>query len=521
MNIFSQDEVLKILDAYNPWWKTGMVSRDDLQDMKRLAFYSAKEILIDNEIRRFVVLSGARRVGKTTILYQLINELLNKKINKENIIYISLDNPVLKFGNLKEILDIYIQSLMPKGKIYIFLDEIQYSEDWNSWLKVFYDTNKSWRIVATGSASPALEKGSTESGVGRWVTISVPTLSFYEYCVLVHEKTKITGSDIVDAMKELPKEAKEELLKAENVDQVADILISYKSVVEKIRRKIPKDFTVNELEKMTTKEFKDLISSLEIIKEDFNRYLLIGGFPELALSENDNKAQKILREDIVDKVLKRDIPSLFKIRNITVLEKVFLYLCFESSNIINYSNISKSLEVSIQTIQEYISYLEEANLIYISYPINKSGTKILKSNPKIYIVDSAIRNAVLMKQNILTDTTEMGHVVETAVYRHMLSYIQKTTGRIGYYRDKKGKEIDIVSESVKENMYVEVKYREASVVAKDNPLYEQAEKDDRLFIVNKNDFDSGIITLKNGKKLVKIPAYAFLFLLGLEEANNI
>ena len=153
------------------------------------------------------------------------------------------------------------------------------------------------------------------------------------------------------------------------------------------------------------------------------------------------------------------MPELFNIRNISVLEKVFLYLCFESSNIINYSTMSQTLEgVSLPTLQDYIKYLQKANLIYISEMINNTGTKILKSNPKIYIVDSAIRNAVLMKDNVLIDATEMGYVVETAVYRHVYTYMQNKTGNIGYYREKdKDKEIDIVTESVKENMYIEVK----------------------------------------------------------------
>ena len=76
MSIFSEEEVLKVLNIYNPWWKIGELPKDYIQKMKRLAFYDVKDILMKSDIRRFVVLSGARRVGKTTILYQLIDELL-------------------------------------------------------------------------------------------------------------------------------------------------------------------------------------------------------------------------------------------------------------------------------------------------------------------------------------------------------------------------------------------------------------------------------------------------------------
>ena len=92
MNIFPEEEILKFFDTYNPWWKTGMVKKSDLQNIKRISFYKAKETFLDSDIRRFVLLSGARRVGKTTIMYQLINELLNKGVNEKNIFYVSLND---------------------------------------------------------------------------------------------------------------------------------------------------------------------------------------------------------------------------------------------------------------------------------------------------------------------------------------------------------------------------------------------------------------------------------------------
>ena len=522
MNIFPEEEILKFFDTYNPWWKTGMVKKSDLQNIKRISFYKAKETFLDSDIRRFVLLSGARRVGKTTIIYQLINELLNKGVNEKNIFYVSLDNPIVGSKDLNKLIELYINNIMPKGKLYIFLDEVQYAKEWNSWLKVFYDTNKDWNIVATGSASSELDKGSVESGVGRWTTISVPTLSFYEYCVLLYEKTELTGMDILEILKELPEDMKEELIKTENTEEISSLLTSYKSVVGNIKKQIPKDFSITKLEEMSTEELKKLINILEPIREDFNRYLFIGGFPELVLSKNDDNAQKILREDVVEKAIRKDIPQIFKIRNISTLENIFIYLCFESGNMVSYNKIARNLEeVSVPTVQDYINILEKANLIYISNPLNEVGIKMLKSTPKIYIVDSAIRNATLMKKEFYTDATEMGHIVETAVYRHMHTYMQNMTGEIGFYRDKKGKEIDVVTNSVKENMYIEVKYREKANVEKDNPLYTKTDKKDKLFIINKNDFDSEVITLENNKKLVKIPAYAFLFLVGLEEANNI
>lgn len=120
-----------------------------------------------------------------------------------------------------------------------------------------------------------------KSGAGRWSVIQVPTMSFYEYCELL------------------------------DID----------------RPKLPKDLKVTPLLHKTQQERSNIMIQLSKVQNHFNRYLQIGGFPELALADNDLMAQQIMREDVVDKVLKRDLPSLYNIRNATELERIFLYLC--------------------------------------------------------------------------------------------------------------------------------------------------------------------------------------------------
>lgn len=76
----------------------------------------------------------------------------------------------------------------------------------------------------------------------------------------------------------------------------------------------------------------------------FNRYLMIGGFPELVLSDDDIYAQRMLREDVVDKVIKRDVLTLFNIRSPLLMEKLFLYLCMNSTEIFSVTTAAKELE---------------------------------------------------------------------------------------------------------------------------------------------------------------------------------
>lgn len=79
MPITTKDGFLKVLTAYNPWWKTGVVNPRMTKTYKRFAFHEAMKRLQNKDIRRTVVLTGTRRVGKTTIQYQMIEALLNMR----------------------------------------------------------------------------------------------------------------------------------------------------------------------------------------------------------------------------------------------------------------------------------------------------------------------------------------------------------------------------------------------------------------------------------------------------------
>ena len=151
MAIVSDEQVIKVLRQYNPWWRNPSAIKEESKPQKRLAYYEALKMIKHKTLRRFAVLSGARRVGKTTIMYQMI-----EGVSPKNILYVSFDNPIVKLVNVETVLSIY-ESLYPiEGTKYIFLDEIQYTDNWELWMKVIYDSRKDIRLTATGSASPIL-----------------------------------------------------------------------------------------------------------------------------------------------------------------------------------------------------------------------------------------------------------------------------------------------------------------------------------------------------------------------------
>lgn len=477
MAITSKEGILKVLTAFNPWWKTGAVNPKMAKTYKRFAFHEAMKRLDQNDLRRIVVLTGTRRVGKTTIQYQMIDTLLHRGVDPTKIVFISMDHPMLKLGGVNDVLETYHENIYADQDVYYFFDEIQYAQDWDKWLKTIYDMQPDTNVVATGSASPALIKGNQESGAGRWTVIQVPTMSFYEYCELL------------------------------DLD----------------RPQLPKTLKMTQMLHMTQPERSRIMMQLQKVQNHFTRYLQVGGFPELALSDNDIMAQQIMREDVVDKVLKRDLPSLYNLRNATELERIFLYLCNVSSEIVSIEAIAKELSgVSRPTVENYIQYLESANLIYQSFPVDMAGKKILKASPKIYIADAAIRNAVLMDESLLTDPIEMGKIVETAVYKHVAAFYYQQATSVGYYRGgRRGKEIDIVIDKPNTyNILIEVKYREGAPIKDNDAIAELCTEASAAIVVTKGASDFGVHNTKSGKDMLRIPAFAFLYLLGHAEKNG-
>ena len=96
MAMVSDEQVIKVLRQYNPWWKNSASIKENSKPQKRLAYYDALGMMKHRSIRRFVVLSGARRVGKTTIMYQMIENLIDEGVNPKNILYVTFDNPMVK-----------------------------------------------------------------------------------------------------------------------------------------------------------------------------------------------------------------------------------------------------------------------------------------------------------------------------------------------------------------------------------------------------------------------------------------
>lgn len=485
MALVAKDEVMRVLRGYNPWWSSGQVPPGSAPEIRRTSFWETQKLLIDQSLQRAIVLSGPRRVGKTTILYQLISDLLHEGVNPASILYLTLEHPILKLMSLDELLETYESDVAPaQGKKYVFFDELQYHDDPVAWLKLMVDRYRGWKFVATGSASITFKKKDRESGAGRTVSVEVPTLSFYEY------------------------------LQLRQADGEAGLL---PDIEEKI---IP-----TQVGSLPAPRRVSLLSKLKKLRREFGTYLLQGGFPETARTKNTYFAQRMLREDIVDKVLKRDMAAFYKIRKLTAMERLFAYVCLNNGGIVNMETIGEQLKIDRLTVNAFLDAFEGAHLAREVRLFGESGKKILKGRAKWYVVDASMRNAVLLRgEEVLEDATEMGSaVVESAVINHLVSYHYGIFPKIGYWKDSKGREVDlIVDVPTQRNVAVEVKYREKVSLANDEGIYRYlAMNKDAIGIVvckDAEDFEMRTVELGGEKVSVTIiPAYAFLYLLGKYE----
>jgi len=170
------------LKKLNPWWSSKKSINID-SSIKRKKYLNLLIKLIPS--KEILTITGIRRVGKSTLQLQLIKYLIrSKKVNPKNILFFNIDAFTIQEKNsnaLNLLLDEFYKLKNPKGRIYIFLDEIQNISDWENWIKSHYDLNKNLKFILTGSNSKLLHSELSKLLTGRIFNIQVHPLSFKEF----------------------------------------------------------------------------------------------------------------------------------------------------------------------------------------------------------------------------------------------------------------------------------------------------------------------------------------------------
>lgn len=317
------------------------------------------QFLRDAGIRRAVVLLGPRRVGKTILIRHLIADLLKGGTPGPRVAYVEMDHPLLHGQSLEALVRL-IETATPggDGPRYLFFDEIQSHKDWEKYLKSLVDHRPDLRILVSGSAAAALKRQSSESGAGRFTDFLLPPLTFSEY---LHLRPEVAGI-------------------RENEQGVY------------------------------------ILDDLARLNGQFAEYVQFGGYPELALSPviRDNP-ERFVKSDIVDKVLLRDLPQLYGIKDIQELNSLFTLLAFNTGEEVSLEPLSQRSGVGKQTIQKYIEYLEAAFLIKRVFRVDQDGKRYQRERQfKVYLTNSAMFTGLFGTKG--PDDPEFGHLVETALF---------------------------------------------------------------------------------------------------------
>lgn len=406
----SQADIEARLLFDNPWWGGDAASAPFRELPKREYLAPFYALATDRSIRRAVVLLGPRRVGKTVILHQTIHALLESGVPGDQILFVSLETPVYTDIPLARFVDAFCRRFgHDKGKpLYLIFDEVQYLKQWEVHLKSLVDSWPNFRFIVSGSAAAALKLKSNESGAGRFTDFLLPPLTFHEFLTFT-EKTPL-------------------------IEQADDLPLGWRA------------------------------TDIAALNKSFLEYLNIGGYPEAVFNPTIRSApERFIKSDIIDKVLLRDLPQLYGIRDIQELNRLFTTLAYNTGNEITLEELSQSSGVAKTTLRRYIEYLEAAFLIRRIERIDRSARRFERATSfKVYLTNPSMRAALF--GNLAEDDQAMGTLAETAIYCQWF-HDTEFLSHLHYARWPQG-EVDIVSlhpKTQKPHWCVEVKWTDRPI----------------------------------------------------------
>lgn len=406
MKKIPQNQVIQRLMSENIWWESPKTIPAAYQKLLKRPYLDIFFPYLENRrITRAIVLMGPRRVGKTVLLHHAIDRLIEKGVNPDTICYVSVDQPLYNGLSLEDFLETFREATgidYKKQECFVFFDEIQYLKNWENHLKVLVDKYPNVKCIVSGSAAAALRIKSLESGAGRFSNFLLPPLTFYEYMFLL-KKTSLVDARASD----------DGFFEAVHSGSIAEL------------------------------------------NKNFINYLNFGGYPEVALSkEIQRNPGQFVKSDIIDKVLLRDLPSLYGIKDIQELNYLFTTLAFNTADEVSLEQLARGSGIAKNTIKKYIEYLEAAFLIKTVHRVDRNARRLKRATTlKVYLTNPSMRAALFDIVDQKDDA--IGQLVETAVY----SQLFHTDLFLHYARWSKG-EVDIValSPGQKVNFAIEVKW---------------------------------------------------------------
>lgn len=333
-----------------------------------------------------IVIHGARQVGKSSLLMYLIENHI-----KNEYFYMDLEN--LEYLDLcnkgpKEVCNFLEgKGLNLSKKIFLLIDEIQYLDNPSNFLKLFHDHYNNIKLIVSGSSSFDIKRKFKESLVGRTIDFELYPLDFDEFLTFKDKKYSI---------------------KKDNPHLINNELVS--------------------------------------LFEEYNFY---GGYPKIVL-ETDIENKKLMLSQIIQTYIKKDIRDLGNIRDLYSFNKLVEILASQSGNLINIEELSNTIRVDKQTINNWIFLLEATYIIKIIRPFHKNLRSELIKNPKIFFIDTGLMHLLSLKT---FPKTMIGNSFETSFFSELI----KNNYNINFWRTTNKQEIDFIIKTPKEIFAVETK----------------------------------------------------------------
>ncbi|KKS54725.1 MAG: hypothetical protein UV21_C0005G0089 [candidate division WWE3 bacterium GW2011_GWD2_42_34] len=489
------DNILDTVKKLNPWFKTAEVPSKFLKPYVREELSILKDTMQNNELATLLI--GGRRVGKSVLMYQLIDSLIRSGVDPKKILFVQGDNTILRENILdknilsaviktyeKYILDDDLSSV--EDTVYIFLDEAQALPNWDAEVKNHIDLKYPIKFLISGSSSTKLRQGIQNPLVGR---VHVTILSPFSFRDFIGYESSTNALDI--PLREIDELRDEfhELLKAPNMIKIQEI--------------------VNNLTHV-----KNSSALVNLFKD----YALYGGFPYVVENKDKEDVNKYLR-DILQMTFSKDVLQEEQIREPLAFERLMVNICMNISGVFKLNSLAEKIGLKDErTVRRYIDYYVDSHYAFVSLPFsftNKQET--IKSNKKIYSIDSGVVNTLLFKnqKDLEKDTAYMGVIAENIVHNALLRFKQCASGNIydsipHWNNTKTHREIDFVFETDGQIYPVEVKnkdtIREEELLELDSFLTRK-ELSGVGFVVTSSLFE------KRGTNMLLVPTPIFSLLL--------
>ena len=358
--------------------------------------------------KNYTILTGARQVGKTSLLRKLYSTLMGKNeivafINLENKILLSSlnKNPNAIFDSVAATPQKILHGKSNK-RIYLLIDEIQYLSDPSNFLKFLYDEYEyNVKVVATGSSAFYIDKKFKDSLAGRKRIFQLHPLSFNEFLIF-KEEDKI-NTEITNMVQEP----------------------SYKSAYQ-----------------------RSMLSYL-------NEYLVFGGYPAVVL-EKDRDEKIYLLNELKDSYLRKDIleSNVDKENKFLILLQL---LADQIGGLVNKNELANTIGLDNKTVEKYVYILAKSFHIDLIKPFYRNIRKELTKMPKVFFNDVGLRNTLLNNFNLPEFRSDKGALFENFIYNQLR--IKHDKEKIHFWRTADGNEVDfVIKESLHNGYAFEIKW---------------------------------------------------------------